>query len=48
MVKRLLLVFVFVGALMVLVQYLQMDESHKRRWNYIARQVPYLPARYFA
>lgn len=47
MIKRLLLALVFVGALMVLAQYLQMDESHKRRFHYLARQVPYLPARYF-
>jgi hypothetical protein len=43
-------VIFMLGAMLafLIFQYLQLDESKKRYVNHLIKQVPYLPARYFA
>lgn len=45
---RIVLVLKLAGLAALLVYYRSLDESRKRFIKHLARQVPYLPARYFA
>lgn len=45
---RLLLLLLLAAAAMGLAWYLKQDESRKRYIKHLGKQIPYLPARYYA
>jgi len=46
--RKLLPVFLLVGIALGIARYTKLDESKKRFIKHLVKQVPYLPARYFA
>jgi hypothetical protein len=45
--NRILVVAGLIGALILILQYARLDESKKRYWQNIIRQIPDMPGRYF-